>query len=407
MWREFKQTMARLLLWSADSSSQGDCLSKCAPAQWKRSTRSYRLQITRQPVSRFALSLLAWTVGLVQSGPLPTSLRAPAVQAILEDDSLRIVGHQEVWRIQYAQVSGSAEPWVILTDPFGGRTRTPALYFLSISNDLEAFIEGAGYVSVVYLRRSLYIPVALIFLIGVLTIVTFPFLRYRKRIREERALRTHLEEGRETERLRLAQDLHDGPVQDLNAIRLRLSMLARETAHASEDTLEETIDEVQRVILVLREISELLRPPSLGPFGLATALRAYADRFQSKFPGVDVDLDLQDDHRTLPDPVRLALFRIAQEAMTNAARHGNPGLLQVALRLNDGEVELTVTDDGEGFDVPDDFHALGRDRHYGLLGMSERTGSIGASIKVESFPGTVRPTRVSVVVPKPDEFSAS
>lgn len=229
---------------------------------------------------------------------------------------------------------------------------------------------------------------------GTAGLVAWLARRLRAERRQRRALgdaHRRLVEAREGERLRIAQDLHDGPVQDLNLVNLRLAAVR---AAGPPGDVAELRAEVVGVVREIRAISEALRPPALGPFGLAAALRAHAERFRRLHPDVAVRLALDDDGQALPEGVRLALFRVAQEAMTNAAKHGRPGEVRVALRLTDRAVRLEVADDGGGYAVPDDPAALTRGGHYGLVGMRERAEAVGARLRVESAPG--RGTTVSV-----------
>lgn len=360
----------------------------------------------RRTTFLLVLCMVFWAplMGRAQTTP-------PRIERVLQADSLRVVGSSIVWRMRYLEVDAPQSPWVEVEDPYGGRIYIPSLYYLSISSDLTAFIEDRMLRSVFFVRRAMMFPAALVFVIGLITLVAFPFASYRRRLRQERERRRNLNEvkhqlaeGREAERLQLARDLHDGPIQDLYATRMRLSMLTRVPAGSSElptaasKTVDEMVEEIQRVIRVLRGVSEDLRPPALAPFGLAAALKAFVERFRRIYPSIDVYLELDNDEQKIPDQVRLALFRIAQEAMNNAARHGAPSQIGVVLRLDEDRVLLSISDDGRGYHVPDDFSRLGRDGHYGLLGMAERAEAIGAELRVESYPGEPEPTRVRVLV---------
>lgn len=223
------------------------------------------------------------------------------------------------------------------------------------------------------------------------------------RLRRERAQRhqlaesrTRLAESREDERMRLAHDLHDGPVQDLHALRMRLDMAAR-AGHGppGPEAAAEVQDEIVRVIRELRAISEDLRPPALSPFGLAAAVRALVDRFRLLNPDTAVDLDLDDDGQALPEIVRIVLFRVCQESLNNAVKHGHPRQIHVCFRLGPQRITFEIRDDAGGFDLPDDLNALALRGHYGLLGMSERVEAIGADLSVESVPGVGTTTRVT------------
>ena len=222
----------------------------------------------------------------------------------------------------------------------------------------------------------------------------------RRRLRAERARADTAErrvrllvEAIEDERLHVAQAIHDGPVQDLLALALETRLAERHSEPADESL------SIGAVVRDLRALSEGLRPPALGPFGLAAALRAHADRFQRRHPGIVVDLAL-DPADALPPRTRLALFRIAQEALDNAALHGPPLHVHVELRVGDGRAALTVRDDGAGFQVPGDSAAFAEAGRYGVLGMTGQAEAVGARLHLESRPGRTA-VRVEVPLPPP------
>ena len=193
----------------------------------------------------------------------------------------------------------------------------------------------------------------------------------------------------ERDRRRVAQALHDGPVQDL----LAFEMAANVTAYVSGEV--QAPDDLGRVVRELRAVSEALRPPTLDTFGLAAAVDAYADRFLSGHPGIAVALDL--DPVDLGPHVRLALFRVVQEALDNAALHGSPRRVDVRLEATDDGVLLTVVDDGTGYVVPDDVTELAVSGQLGVIGMAAHAEAIGARLHLESAPGQ---TVVQVAAPR-------
>jgi signal transduction histidine kinase len=124
-----------------------------------------------------------------------------------------------------------------------------------------------------------------------------------------------------------------------------------------------------------------LRPPLLDELGLAAALAAHCERF-SVATGVTVECDLHDidDQRHSPE-LEAALFRIAQESLTNVARHSGAGKAQVSIRRKDSQLELQVTDRGHGFDPKT------MQWNSGLKGMRERATMLGGTLSVTSTPG--------------------
>ena len=225
-----------------------------------------------------------------------------------------------------------------------------------------------------------------------------------ERTRDELAeARRQLAESREAERLRLARELHDGPVQDLHGLRFRLGTISEEMDDDVNLMRLATVQgELLRVIDELRAICQELRPPALAPFGLEAAIRSHAGRFQEAHPELEVQVDLMHDGQTLPERVRLALFRIYQEAISNVAQHASASHVLIRFYLNEERVLLEISDDGCGFQVPERWILLARQGHLGLLGAAERADSIGGRLEVVSAPG--RGTVVRVVAPRRKEW---
>lgn len=332
----------------------------------------------------------------------------PGVEGVLRTDSLVVDSlawgeGRSVWPYAFVETDSRGETWAQLRDPYGGSFFGPLTMVAAMGEEAVAYAEGRGVRSVLFLPRSLTLTALGLICVGVVAGSALPFVWYRRRYWKERARRRaaedgrrHLAEGREAERVRTAQDLHDGPLQDLHALRMHLALLARGADDGRRVALGEAADEAQRVVTELRRVAEDLRPPALGPFGLAAALRAFVDRSAGRHVDTRVALDLDDDGQALPGPVRLALFRIAQEAVTNAAKHAAASTIRVVLRLGPDAVTLSVEDDGSGYAVPDDLSAPTAPGHYGLVGMAERAEAIGAALAVESRPGGG--TRVHVEV---------
>jgi signal transduction histidine kinase len=149
----------------------------------------------------------------------------------------------------------------------------------------------------------------------------------------------------------------------------------------------------------LRALSEDLRPPALSPFGLGAALHDLAERLEERHPRLTVRVDAPDTAGpVLPETPRLLLFRIAQEALHNAAQHAQAQTLDVRFALGDDAITLTVADDGRGFEPPADWNALAEDGHYGLVGIAERVASLGGTLTLDAAPGAG--TRLHVSAPR-------
>lgn len=212
-------------------------------------------------------------------------------------------------------------------------------------------------------------------------------------------MRRRLTESREAERLHLAQELHDGPVQDLYGLSYRLAALRAEVhAKSALDQLTAGQQSLNQVIQTLRTMSSELRPPTLAPFGLETAIRSHAERFQEQHPEIEIRLDLTPDQQQLPEPVRLALFRIYQQMLVNVIRHAGANRVTIRFRVEDTRATLEIEDDGRGFNLPSRWLDLARKGHFGLVGAVERAESVGGTLKVISALG--QGTRIQVDVPR-------
>lgn len=175
---------------------------------------------------------------------------------------------------------------------------------------------------------------------------------------------------------------------------------------------EHLSEEASRIARELRAIAEGLRPPALGRFGLAAALSAHANRVKERHPGVTVGLDLEEDGTgpdALPDVVRSALFRIAQEAITNAIEHGHASRVDVRLALATDvrPIELEIRDNGSGLPWDSrqpDFSTLADEGHFGLVGMYERVAAIGGTLTLAQ--GGIGDAGARVHVSMPDDRRA-
>ncbi len=225
----------------------------------------------------------------------------------------------------------------------------------------------------------------------------------RKEMEAELAeVQRRLTDSREAERLHLAQELHDGPIQDLYAITYRLAELAPILPdEASQEQMTAVQAALQQVLRTLRAISVELRPPTLAPFGLEKAIRSHVEEFQKAHPELDVQLDLMPDGQALPESARLTLFRIYQQALNNVVRHAEASLVTIRLELDAEQVTLEIQDNGHGFRMPPRRIMLVRQGHLGIAGIAERAESIGGRLDIVSAPE--KGTLIRIVVPRLNE----
>jgi signal transduction histidine kinase len=202
----------------------------------------------------------------------------------------------------------------------------------------------------------------------------------------ERALAKVLEAAQQ-ERIRLAADLHDGPVQELTALNYGLERVDRrlqtQGPDAARELLGEQKDHLTMVTRTLRGLLSELRPPALDEHGLAGALKLYGDAF-AKQAGINISVEVQVEERPAPE-VETIIYRITQEALTNVAKHAQARHVWIRLAAEEQAVDLTIRDDGVGFD-PEQATRLLQDGHYGLVGMQERAEMGGGRLDLDSRP---------------------
>jgi len=231
----------------------------------------------------------------------------------------------------------------------------------------------------------------------------------RKRVEAELAVaRRQLAASQESERLRLARELHDGAMQQLYGLSYQLAEGQRRARLGEAGTtLASALETLRRdmlgVVAHLRGLVGGLRPPGLVKFGLPAALSGYIAQLQRErgAGGPAIALELDPAPLTLPEPVALALFRIAQEAVRNALRHAQARRIRIVLGQRAGEIVLRVHDDGRGFHVPAHLSTLTIAGHFGLAGLAERVELVGGELAIESAPGAG--TTVTVRVPLPQD----
>jgi PAS domain S-box-containing protein len=212
-------------------------------------------------------------------------------------------------------------------------------------------------------------------------------------------LQRQIMQHREQERVEIARELHDGPLQEMIAFNFGLmEALGIDEKDQRLTRITSLQAAIQSHIRELRLFCSELRPPALAPFGLESAIRSHADTFREKYPAIRLNLDLMHDGKSLNEDLRLSLYRIYQELLNNVVRHSGASELTVRLWLDESEVTLLVEDNGRGFQVPSDWLDAARHGHLGLVGVQERADAIGGSLKIFSTPG--RGTTVQVTAPR-------
>ena len=201
--------------------------------------------------------------------------------------------------------------------------------------------------------------------------------------------------AQEEERKRVARELHDQAGQVLTVLQLGLAQLEREST--SEHTKKQVASLRSLSVETMQTIRNLaldLRPSALDELGLIPALLDYVRDF-SRRVGIPIEMEATRVEQRLPPELEVALFRVIQEGLTNIAKHSRASHGWVSLQIRDRAVEVSVRDDGVGFDADKVIHSP--QRSLGLFGMRERVELMGGNFTVESRPGAG--TRLHIVVP--------
>lgn len=231
-------------------------------------------------------------------------------------------------------------------------------------------------------------------------IETLEIITERKKAEEN--LRYYLQEitkAQEEERKRIARELHDSSAQNLIALLHQLDNLLTDKtklpvkeAKALWGFYEQIRDTLQEV----RRFSRDLRPSILDDLGLLPALEWVTEDLKNTY-WVDVDLKVVGVERRLFPETELLLFRIVQEALRNIAKHAKASRADVEIKFDENKITVTISDDGKGFEPPENLGALTPTGKLGLAGMQERVQLLGGNLNLESKPG--KGTKISVETP--------
>ncbi len=202
--------------------------------------------------------------------------------------------------------------------------------------------------------------------------------------------------AQEEERLRLARELHDDTIQSVIALKQRVQLAQKSVKdQPTRRTLSELETLSEQTIENLRRMTRALRPIYLEDLGLVTALEMLV-RETSQNNAINIEFQKSGEEQRLSYEVELAYYRIAQEALTNVVRHSQAKRADLHISFGEKEIQLEVSDNGIGFDMPKSPTDFAPNGHFGLLGIRERADLIGARLEVESASG--KGTRLRVVL---------
>jgi PAS domain S-box-containing protein len=207
-------------------------------------------------------------------------------------------------------------------------------------------------------------------------------LQSREQLRD---LATHLQGIREKERAHIAREIHDELGQTLTALKMDIHWMRSKLPDRDEslvqktDAMSELVDTTMKVV---KKISAELRPLLLDDFGLSAAIEWQVEEFQER-TGIECELTSEPQEIVLDQAVSIAVFRVAQEALTNITRHANATKVDVSLRERGGQVAMEVRDNGKGINQDQVLDP----KSFGLIGMRERVHSFGGRLEIRGNPG--------------------
>ncbi len=197
----------------------------------------------------------------------------------------------------------------------------------------------------------------------------------------------------EEERRRIALEVHDGFTSSLSAVKYRIQDIPRELKN--QYNLGEVSNQLEATIKEARRIQTSLRPSALDDLGIAPALNWLCREFQKNYANINIEKQFQLGEDKIPDSIKIAIYRIAQEALDNTSRHSKADCVSLFITKKNGSIDLVIKDNGQGFSVETIRSGGGPQRCFGLSSMNERAALSGGSFHIQSAPGKGTTIRVS------------
>ena len=358
-------------------------------------------------MSRVLAGTLNWKILLRQAATKVVDLLPALGAVILLDDSPEVTvaavagfsASERQTRIEDAKVVGRkamAAAKINLPDVFaeGEALAVPLQAKRGLIGSLVIFHRDA---------QSLQSKRSLLLTLGQELAIAFENAELHQQVQEREVLRGDLlrrsAEAQEAERKRIARELHDGIGQTFTALALGMAgveeMMLRDPIAARAQIIN--MKEIaSRAIAEMRQVVADLRPPQLDDLGLVPALHWLADEWRNRLH-LDVHLQVTGQRRRLTPEMETVLFRIAQEALTNVAKHAQALKATVSLKFDADPLELCIEDDGIGMTTEQIHRGWAHHQGWGLAGIQERAALLGGTLQIDSAPG--RGTRLTVRIP--------
>ena len=223
--------------------------------------------------------------------------------------------------------------------------------------------------------------------------------KLRRSEEELRLLSSQLLTAQETERRRIAGELHDGLGQTFSAIKFKLeevrSGVGKGIGEADVRYLGSTISLIQHAVEEVRRITMDLRPSTLDDLGILATITWLSREFQKIYSTIKIEREINIDENDVPESLKIVIFRVLQETLNNAAKHSEADFVHLRLSKTDDSLELAVEDNGKGFKVEEALAVPSSERGFGLGSMRERTELSGGTFVIDSNKGKGTTVRAS------------
>jgi PAS domain S-box-containing protein len=220
----------------------------------------------------------------------------------------------------------------------------------------------------------------------------------RKSEEQLRQLYSQLLAAQENERKRVARELHDGLQQLLAGIKFKVENFVQTIRNSGIQTetkpLEAVIPVIQESVREIRRIQMNLRPAILDDLGILATISWFCREYGATHASIRIEKKIEVQEDEIPEPLKMAIYRIIQEGLTNIHKHSGASLVHLSFRKTDGRIELSIQDNGQGFDLQEAHSSENSRRGLGLVSMRERAEHSGGSFGVESAKG--KGTRIEV-----------
>ncbi len=212
-----------------------------------------------------------------------------------------------------------------------------------------------------------------------------------------RALSSQLLTAQESERKRVAMELHDGIGQMLSAIKFKVESILQEkgNARAKERSLEAVIPMVRESVEEVRRIQMDLHPSTLDDLGILATLGWFCREYQKIYSHIHIEKEIDVQENEVSTPRKVVIYRLTQEAMNNIAKHSHANRARLSFRKKENKIELVIEDNGTGFDLQEILSSEGSKRGLGLNSMRERAELSGGTFAIESTQGKGTTLRAS------------